>query len=147
MWWTWFLNPKNILITALGACLLGLGIWFTVLKIDLNMKKAKVIEQAAQISSLVRANEILNNNAIAAKTAEVKIKKLMEAIEDLQGLVDNLPEEVKKGLQNETMERINSCLGAFFNTGVLPPVCTGVTALPNAVPSAKVEGGGSQPTK
>ena len=144
---TWLLNPKNLAIVALGVCLLGLGIWLSILKIEVNTKKAKVVELESQVTALTRQNEILNNNAVAAKEAETKLKKLLVAAEALQGMTspETLPEPVKEGLHNETIEHINKCLGAFFSTGVLPEGCgsTDDTVLPPSG-SPQVEGGNSK---
>lgn len=137
---SFLLNPKNILMIVLGICIIALGVWISLLRIDLNMKKAKIVEQESQITELSRANEILNNNARAAREAETQMKILVARATDLRDLVDNIPEEVKKGLQNESMERINHCVGAYFTNGMLPKDCNSAVTVLSKPASTSVEG-------
>jgi cell division protein FtsL len=138
--WTWLLNPKNILIVILGVVVVGLVATYYVQRGLISAKNGKIAEQEQQITALTRSNEILNNNAVAAKEAEKRMKEIATKAVNLRSLVESIPEEVRKGLKNETMEKINSCYGDYFTSGVWRKDCNAVGAvLPQALPPA-VEG-------
>jgi len=112
------------LILALVAIVLGLGIWIGIQKIELAHKNATIISQETSIKNLTRANEIMNNNAEAAKAAQDKMQEVARKTEKLQVLVNNIPDTIKKGLAaNESLNKFNDCLAEFWNTGVYPTGC------------------------
>jgi outer membrane murein-binding lipoprotein Lpp len=126
----------------LAAVIIAAGLFIGALKIELSLKTAKINDQAAkitlqdaQIEALHRSVEVMNQNAVAARDAQTAMQKVLASSEKLKDLVNNLPVEVTKGLKNETMEKVNHCIGAFFRDGVLPEGC-GDTATGTVLPKA-----------
>lgn len=97
MWWTWFLNPKNALLTFLAICVLGLGIaagWYYV-RVAAEQKKnaeqaSTIIVQKASILSLEAQKQMLEANLAQVQAAQKRTqawanstKKLAEEIRQL----------------------------------------------------------------
>ena len=144
--WTWFLTPKNALLAGLAVLVLAAGLFIVIQKIEIAHKTATIITQQASIDSLTRANEIMNQNAIAAKEAQTQMQQVVVAAVGLKTILKGIPGEVRKGLKNETMERVNHCLGEFFTTGLLDKDCSADRAvLPKAVAASVAGGGGKSP--
>ncbi len=94
MWWTWFLNPKNALLTFLAVCVLGLGIIAGIyyVKVAAEQKKnaeqaATIVVQKASIEALDAQKKILENNLVQVQAAQKRTqawanstKKLAEEI-------------------------------------------------------------------
>lgn len=137
----WYLNPKNILIAVLAVVIVGLTATYFVQRGLISAKNGRIEEQNQQIQVLDRENEKLNNNAEAARVAEKQMQDLIKRATSVREMIESIPDEVKKGMKNETMERVNHCLGAYFRDGVLPKDCdqAGGTVLPQT-PGAGLEG-------
>jgi|GEM_PF-2262602 hypothetical protein len=143
----WLLaNPKDMIIVALVALILGCGLFIGIQKIEIAHKTATIEQQKGTIDSLTRANEIMNQNAIAARQAQADMQKVVTAAVGLKTIIKDIPDQVKKGLKNETMERVNHCLGEFFRDGVLAADCSaGGTVLPKAISAGVDRGSGKSP--
>jgi len=88
----------------------------------------------------------MNQNAIAARQAQADMQKVVTAAVGLKTIIKDIPDQVKKGLKNETMERVNHCLGEFFRDGVLAADCSaGGTVLPKAISAGVDRGSGKSP--
>lgn len=118
---TWVLLAAVIIIA--GVLILGL-------KAEVSLKTSKIADQAskitlqdAQIEVLNRRVEVMNQNAAAAREAQEAMQKVIASSDKLKDLVNQMPAEVTKGFKNETMEKVNHCIGAFFRNGVLPKDC------------------------
>jgi hypothetical protein len=101
-------------------------------RVNLEFKKAKIEKQKGQIETLTTANKTMNRNAQAARVADIEMKSIQKQAEPLRNLAASLTEKEKEGFNNEKMDRINDCLGAFFNNSVLPRTCIGEAILPQS---------------
>jgi uncharacterized protein HemX len=138
MIWTSIWKYKAWLLLA--VVIIAAGVMISFLKIDLSLKTAKITTQQSQIETLTRKNEIMTQNAKAAAVAEKQMQQLQKQAEPLRELAASLPQPAKDCLNDEKMDRINDCIGAFFRDGVLPETCTGAALLPKAA-ATDVEGG------
>jgi len=146
--WTWImgLDIKNMIIIALVSLILGCGIYIGIQKIEISHKTATIISQEASIKSLERANDIMNQNAVAARKAQDEMQKVVAAAVGLKTIIKGIPDEVRRGLKNETLEKVNHCIGQFFRDGMLSVDCSASGAvLPKAVSAGMAGGGGKSP--
>ena len=100
--------------------------------VNLNFKKAKIEKQQSTIETLTRANQIMTQNAKAAIVAQKQMHLIQRRAVPLRKIAASLPQQTKDCLNNEKMDLINNCLGAFFRDGVLPEACADAAILPHA---------------
>lgn len=129
-WITFIWENKSWILLGLVAVAAALII--TTQHVNLEFKKAEIEKQKSTIETLTRANEIMNNNAKAAITAQTQMQLIQRRAVPLRKLAASLPQQTKECLNNEKMDRINNCLGAFFRDGVLPEACADTAILPHA---------------
>jgi hypothetical protein len=137
--WIWD-NKALALAAALVIVVVVAGLIIGVQHVNIMIKKADIKTLKVENKTLTSANNIMNRNADASRVADEEIKTIQKQAEPLRDLAESLTEKEKAGLNNEKMDRINDCLGAFFTDGVLPGTCAGETVLPQSA-GANVEKG------
>jgi hypothetical protein len=97
MIWTWFLNPKNALLTMLAICVIGLGIFGGIQYVrvaekakEIEEQKSTITIQKASILSLEAQKQMLEVNLSQVQAAQKRTqawanstKKLAEEIRNL----------------------------------------------------------------
>ena len=98
------------------------------LKIDHDLMAAKLSRSEAALEIAVRSNEILTQNAASIKEQDKRMKEITVAADKLKLLVRDIPIDVRKALNHESITRINDCLAVYGNTGLLPEGCDAIKA-------------------
>ena len=140
-WIKWMWDNKALaLAAALAVVVVVAGLIIGVQHVNVLLKKADIKTLQVENKTLTTATKTMNSNAQAARAADSEMKKIQKQAEPLRDLAGSLTEKEKEGFNNEKMDRINDCLGAFFTDGVLPKTCTGESVLPQSA-AANVEKG------
>lgn len=140
-WIKWMWDNKALaLAAALAVVVVVAGLIIGVQHVNVLLKKADIKTLQVENKTLTTATKTMNSNAQAARAADSEMKKIQKQAEPLRDLAGSLTEKEKEGFNNEKMDRINDCLGAFFTDGVLPKTCTGKAVLPQSA-AANVEKG------
>lgn len=135
--WAWD-NKALALAAVLAVVVVVAGLIIGVQHVNIMLKKADIKTLKGENKTLTTANKTMNQNAQAARVADAEIKAIQRQAEPLRDLADSLTDKDKECFNNEKMDRINDCLGAFFTDGVLPKGCAGAALLPNTA-AANVE--------
>lgn len=145
MIWTFLWKNKAWLLLAVVVVVAGLFICsqradIALKTADITLKESTIAKQQSQIDTLARQNQIMTQNAQAAAAAQKQMQLIQKEAEPLRELTANIPQKAKDCLNNEEIDHVNYCLGAFFRDGVLPKDCTSAAVLPKAT-AAGVESG------
>jgi hypothetical protein len=106
------------------------GIYISYIKISHNLMEAKLTRSEASLDVAVKSNEILVANAASVETQNKKMKEITVAADKLRRLVADIPIDVRKALNHESITRINDCVSMYGNdpNGVLPEGCGSIKA-------------------
>lgn len=119
-------NRKVVLLIVLALfCLAGVA-YVQHLRSALSARDAKI----AELGTIVKEQEVAIQ---VTKIQADRMKEIEATNRRMTGLINSLPDDVRKALNNEYLKNLNRCIADFWNTGVLPKRCEGYqTGLPVA---------------
>jgi len=149
--WTWFLNPKNMILVAL-ACVLTLGAGYIL------MQKIELTKNKASIETLTQRNLVLDVQVEAYKKniEDIKALKQRERIIEkktatIREIVKEVPVDRPVGgvdcgtpQDKDALEKIRKAVVAttdYFNSGIRMQQLPGSSTVDSKVLSSPVEAG------
>lgn len=116
MWWTWLLNPKNLIlatVTALCVGLLILLLWYRG-SYERSVSKAKIAE--SQVKELSAQVDEYNRDMALMKQHQANMQRIEQDGSSLQTAVDGL----KVRILTDDERKVSADITGFINGGVLP---------------------------
>lgn len=128
--WAWILaNPKYVIMAVL---LIAFGVLVGIVQYQhhaLSVLEGELREQKAIVKEQETALAVV-------KVQSDRMKAIEGANARIQGMMGNIPEDVRRKLQDGDVEKINRCISTWFLTRKLPAECENYKAsLPQAVPA------------
>ena len=121
---------------ALAAVVIAAGLYISYIRIDNSLMEARLNKMEAALEVAVESNKILVANAASVEAQNKKMKEITAAADKLRRLVADIPIDVRKALNHESITRLNDCAVLYARDGVLPEGCGSIKAnLPVAGPA------------
>jgi hypothetical protein len=123
----------------LALVIIAAGLYVSYLKISHNLMQAELTRSEVALDVAVKSNEILVANAASVEAQNQKMKEITVAADKLRRLVADIPIDVRKALNHESITRINDCVSMYGNdpNGVLPEGCGSIKASMPVASAAK----------
>ena len=115
--WAWILaNPKSVIMVV---CLIAFVVLVGIVQYQhhaLSMLEGELREHKAIVKEQETALAVV-------KVQSDRMKAIEGANSRMQGMMSNIPENVRRKLQDESVETINRCISTWFLTRKLPAEC------------------------
>ena len=134
--WTWLLNPKNLLLAALGVCCAGLLIAFLWYRGSYESASAKVKVAEMQIAEARAQIEEANRDMALIKVSQAKQQVNNQKGAILEAEIRKLKARALTDEESIVADRITNSFNGVLRDGIKPQVLQGNPAGGEVLPAS-----------